>query len=137
MNRFDGSSGSAFDISGLFGSAEFTSIQNDAFNDFLNEHDPTDPVDPSFAARIESKYGIKLLGDYSDTEGNPEVDFSSTGGGIVATDITKDAKSPTTSSAVDWLELKAISGSLTQTVLLIETVGGLPPIDDVRNPRSA
>ena len=135
MDRFAGSSGSAFDISGLFGTAEFTNIQNDAFNDFLARHDLTNPFDPSFAARIESKYGIKLLGEYSDTERSPTVNFSSTGGGSVVTDVTADAKSPTSSSAVDWKEMTAKSGSLAHTVLLIDTVGGQQPIGDgVRNP---
>jgi hypothetical protein len=53
-----------FDISSLFPSAEFTSIQHDAFEDFLNSHGPN-PFDPSFAGRVESKYGVTLLGRYS------------------------------------------------------------------------
>ena len=141
LDRFSGSSGSAFDISGLSGSAEFTNIQNDAFSDFLNKHDPSDPIDPLFASRIESKYGIKLLGQYSDTEGNnggfsnPEVDFSSTGGGSVITTVTADAKSPSP-TAVDWLEMDSSSGTLASTVLLIETVAGQPPNEDVSNSQS-
>lgn len=101
-----------------------------------NLNSPTNPIDPSFAARIESKYGIKLLRNYSDTEGNPTVDFSSTGGGSVVAEVTADAKSPTSSSAVDWIEMTAKTGSLAHTALFIGTVGGLQP-KDVRNPKSA
>ena len=95
----------------------------------LNSHSPN-PFDPNFAARIEGKYGIKLLGTYNDTEGNTggfvqTVDFTSTGGSSVITDITADAPS----SSVDWLEMTATTGSFAHTVLLIETIGGLGPAD--------
>lgn len=131
--QFDGSSGSVFDISSLFPSAEFANIPGDAFKDFLNLHSP-DPFDPLFAARIESKYGIQLLGQYSDTESDtgtfiPEVDFSSTGGGSVVTHVNANAESSAIPAAVDWLEMKATSGSLAQTVLLINTVDGPQPFD--------
>jgi hypothetical protein len=130
-DRFGGSSGSAFDISSLFSSAQFMNIQFDAFEDMLNSHGPN----PFFATTVENKYGVKLLGQYSDTEGSdggfkPEVDFSSTGGGFVVTRVTADTKSPSP-TAVDWLKMHATSGSLANTVLLIGTVAGLQPIDDV------
>lgn len=102
-----------------------------------NSHS-SDPFDPSFASRVESKYGIKPLGEYTDTNGNPTVDFSSSGGGSVVTDVTVDATSPSGPSSVDWMELAAKTGSLAHTVLLIGTVGGLPPDDNnVSNSRSA
>ncbi|KAN0133461.1 hypothetical protein V8E53_008629 [Lactarius tabidus] len=128
--QFGGSSGSAFDISSLFSSAQFMNIQFDAFEDMLNSHGPN----PFFATTVENKYVVKLLGQYSDTEGSdggfkPEVDFSSTGGGFVVTRVTADTKSPSP-TAVDWLKMHATSGSLANTVLLIGTVAGLQPIDD-------
>jgi hypothetical protein len=119
-----------FDISNLVGTAEFTNIQFDAFND-MSGSGTTNPLDPTFAKTIENKYGIQRLGQYSDKDGDPEVDFSSSGGGSVVTDVTVDAKSPSNSTAVDWLETEAKSGSLAKTVLLIGTVGGQAPIDGV------
>jgi hypothetical protein len=102
----------------------------------------TDPFDPSFTAAIESKYGIKLVGTYKDAGdnkggfGSPAVDFTSSGGSSVVTSVTADAKSPSGSlTAVDWLEMRATSGSLAQTVLFIQTVGGQKPFDPfVSNP---
>jgi hypothetical protein len=126
-----------FDISNLFDLGEFTNIQFDAYTD-LSDSQTTNPLDPTFAAKVERKYGINLLGKYSDSKGETGgfnqvvVDFSSTGGGTVVTVIRVDAKSPSSTTAVDWLDLGATYGSLAQTVFLIGTVGGLQPIDDVR-----
>jgi hypothetical protein len=125
-----------FDISNLFDSGEFTNIEFDAYTD-LSDAQTTNPLDPTFAAKVESKYGIKLLGHYSDTGKSQVVDFSSTGGGSVATDVRVDSKSPSNSTgAVDWLDLGATSGSLAKTVLFIGTVGGVQPIDSVSISRS-
>lgn len=139
LDRFDASSGLTFDMTNLFSTAEFTNIATDACKDLYNSH-ATNPLDPTFATTVENKYGIKLLGQYSETENssggfNPKVDFTSTGGGSVVTDVTADATSPD-SSAVDWLQMEAISGSLAKTVFLIDTVLGQQPIGGVGISRS-
>jgi hypothetical protein len=122
-----------FDITSIFDTSEFANIQNDAFNDLINSH-TTDPFDPAFAATIESKYGIKLLGKYANTSNSADVDFSSTGGGSVDLDVTADVEAPVAPAInAAWQEMEATSGTLAKTVLLIETKGGAAPLGDVSN----
>jgi hypothetical protein len=116
-----------FDISCLYGTAEFDKVQDDAYEIWQN-------CDP-----YELHHGLKipLVGHHYFISDNgtlrPKFDFTSTGptqgnpdAFVVATKAV-DVPAPNRVQDVDWLELTAVSGKFADEVFRVDTKGGQPP----------
>jgi hypothetical protein len=119
-----------FDISSLFPSAEFNSIQNDLFSDWVG-FEGNDPNDPNLT-QITNNFNISHIGThYFIGNGNgsiqPVWDLRDTQGSqaVVVAAVIEDL--PQTPPNVDWLHLDKVSGDLADDILRIFTVGGDPP----------
>ncbi|KAH8983244.1 hypothetical protein EDB86DRAFT_3106437 [Lactarius hatsudake] len=135
----DGFAGQLFDISGLFPGSEFSQIQNDAYTDWVSQPGPsTDPFDPTFAKKVEDKYGIPLSGQHyfapSGAPGvtNPVFDFRNNGptagnpDAIVVADVTGHipTPAPTGDSDSDWQAMRGVSGKFASSIFRVSTHGG-------------
>ena len=125
-----------FDVSCLYPSSEFYSIQNDAFN-IWNACPETDPLGEGIALAIQDAYGIYVDGQHyfvmqnggleavwdmrssGEFEGNPDA--------IVFAHKIQSSPSPSGPENIDWVELTKDEGSLANTVYRINTVQGQPP----------
>ena len=137
-----------FDISCLYSTHLFTTIQDDAFN--IWQHAP-----PSLTAQeVINKLNRQptVLGQHyfvpnaNTTAGNPALspkwDFTSNAekGNAQAFFIgakVGDLPAPTGKGDVDWLQLKNVAGKLADTVYRVDTKGGQPPASVSRRRYSA
>jgi Protein of unknown function (DUF3455) len=125
-----------FEISCLFGRPEFSTIQNDAFNDWAASP-ITNPLDPWLVQLMKNKYNINVEGQYYFVEQNgglvPVWDLRSSGenagnpNAIIFAQKVKSAPSPNGPENIDWAELTKLSGGLANTVYRVDTVKGQPP----------
>jgi len=127
-----------FDISCLFGTSSFTTIQDEAFNIWQKA--------PSSVTVLEA---IKLLGgnqlilgqhyfvpNPKPAAGSPAIspkwDFTSAAdkgnaNAFVIGAKVGDLPAPTGKTDVDWLQVKNVEGALADTVYRVYTKGGQPP----------
>ena len=128
-----------FDISCLTGSFLFSTIQNDAFNIWVNA-----------SSSLTTQDVIKTLGNdplvlgqhYFVANGtdiatggpaiSPVWDFISDAGkgnaeAFVVAAVMGDIPAPTGTADVDWLQLRNVEGKLADTVYRVDTKGGQPP----------
>ena len=136
-HRSVGTVAQMFDISGLYGTSEFSQIQDDAY-DVWSKYQSTDPLEYGLADQLGSKFGIDVIGQYyfiSSSNGTlyPKFDFTSSGPDagnpeafVVATKAG-DIPSPTGSQDIDWLRLQGLSGELATNVFRVFTKAGQPP----------
>ncbi len=125
-----------YDISCLYGTPEFSTIQNDAYN-YWNPYWSSDPFEPGFSQLLKSHYDITPYGEYYFVKQNgslvPVWDLRSTGSyagnpdAIVYAQKVKGIPSPQGSYNVDWVELKKMSGGLANLIYRVDTVQGQPP----------
>jgi len=123
-----------YDISPLFGSASFSTIQQNVFDTWV-VNPITDPLDPGWTSLIQSQLGLNILGPHTFVEFNgaldPEFDFSQStnnAGNFVIAKKVGDIPDPTDPGTnIDWLQLTNVSGSLTSSVFRVLTQGGQPP----------
>ena len=125
-----------YDISCLYGTPEFSTIQNDAYN-YWNPYWSYDPFDTGYSQLLNYHYGIAPYGEYYFVQQNgslvPVWDLTSTGpyagnpDAIVYAQKDKSVPSPDGSYNVDWVELKKMSGGLANVIYRVETVQGQPP----------
>jgi len=125
-----------FDMSCLYGTPEFSTIQKDAFYDW--EARPSfDPLKPGLVKEIKDHYGITIDGDYYFVEQNgalvPVWDLRSSGpyagnpNAIVFAQKYKSTPSPDGPVNIDWVELQKLSGGLANVIYRVKTVQGQPP----------
>ena len=125
-----------FEISCLYGTPEFPTIQDVAFNDWAASP-ITNPLEPGLVQEITSKYNIKVEGQHyfvkQDDSLVPVWDLRSSGenagnpNAIVFAQKVKDAPSPDGPENVDSVELKKLSGGLANLVYRVDAVKGQPP----------
>jgi len=125
-----------YDMSCLYGTSEFSTIQKDAYN-YWNPYWSSDPFEPGYSQVLKSHYGIAPYGEYYFVEQNgslvPVWDLMSTGAyagnpdAIVYAQKVKGIPSPEGSYNVDWVELKKMSGGLANLIYRVDTVEGQPP----------
>ena len=132
LSRSIGAVAQLFDISHLYGTPEFSTIQDDAYG--IWSHCPnTDPLEHELADRLKSEFGVDLLGihDFVTFNGNlsPKFDFTETTGNsddFVVAAKTGDIPAPTPGN-VDWLALTKVAGGLANQVFRVDTNAGKPP----------
>jgi Protein of unknown function (DUF3455) len=125
-----------FDISCLYGTPEFSTIQSDAFYDW-DACPSFDPLEPGLVQEMNDHYGITVDGEYYFVEQNgalvPVWDLRSTGpfagnpNAIVFAQKYKSTPSPNGPVDIDWVELKKLSGGLANLIYRVNTVQGQPP----------
>jgi len=125
-----------FDMSCTYGTTVFSTLHNDAFDDW-NAIPSSDPKDPRLVQVMEDKHGIALVGDYYFIQQNgtlsPIWDSRSTGpfrgnpSAFVIAQKVQGIPSPDGPENVDWVELKKLSGGLATRIFRDETVKGQPP----------
>ncbi|KAF8496853.1 hypothetical protein F5888DRAFT_1703111 [Russula emetica] len=126
-----------YDISCMFGTAEFGSIQNDAF-EVWNTCNETNPFSsPGMVQQMQAQFNLTVDGQHYFVSQNGTLeavwDLSSSGqfagnpGAIVFAHKVETASSPDGPNNVPWLELKADSGQLAGTIYRLNTVQGQPP----------
>jgi hypothetical protein len=125
-----------YDISSLYGTSEFSTIQNDAYNHW-NSYWSYDPFEPGYSQLLEYNYGITIDGAYYFVEQNgsliPVWDLTSSGpyagnpNAIVYAQKVKNVPSPDGPQNIDWVELKKMSGGLANLIYRVDTVQGQPP----------
>lgn len=120
-----------FDISPLFPSPEYYSVQDDLFFGWVG-YDGDDPNDPNLTLQITDNFGISHLGQHYFIDNGsggiaPVWDFRDTLGSDAVVVAALVADLPEPSPNVDWLSLDNVSGGLADDILRIYTVGGDPP----------
>lgn len=134
-----------FDISCLYGTAEFDHVQNDAYHIWQKCHS-LDPLESNLEKELCHEFRIPLVGYHYHISDNgtllPKFDFTSTGptkgnsdAYIVATKAV-DVPAPDGLHDVDWLELKGLSGKFADEVFRVDTTGGQPPTSVSSSPLS-
>jgi Protein of unknown function (DUF3455) len=128
-----------FDVSCLFGTSEFATIQQDAYNIWNGcEASITDPLDPTLVSLFQNSFNISVVGQHYFVNGDnqtltPVFDFTSSGstngnpGAIFFGKKIEDVSSPDGNNNVDWLELQETSGQLANYIFRVYTVQGQPP----------
>jgi hypothetical protein len=127
-----------FDVSCLFGTPEFATIQTDAFEAWDSCPDSgTNPLSAAMAQQIQDRFNLTVDGQHyfvNQSNGLEAVwDLTSSGpfkgnsNAIVFAHKVKTANSPDGSDNVAWVELKKDSGGLANTVYRTNTVKGQPP----------
>jgi len=118
-----------FDISHLYGTPWFSTIQDDAY-DIWSYFPNTDPLDHGLAVSL---FGFAWLGihDFVNFNGklSPKFDFTESTGNpddFVVAAKTGDIPAPIP-GAVDWLELTNVAGGLANKVFRVDTKAGKPP----------
>lgn len=125
-----------FDISCLYGTAEFDKVQNDAYDIWQKCH-TLSPSESNLEKEYRHEFKIFLVGfHYFVNETGtlrPKFDFTSAGptkgnsDAYVVTTKAVDVPAPDSLDDVDWLELKALSGKFADEVFRVDTKGGQPP----------
>lgn len=124
-----------FDVSCLYGTQEFNTIQVDAFN-IWNDCPETSPFGEGIAQAIQDSFGLYVDGQHYFVMQNnalvPVWDLTSSGSyagnenAIVFAQVVDIAPSPDGQN-INWVELTRIGGELANTIYRINTVQGLPP----------
>ncbi|KAI0052780.1 hypothetical protein FA95DRAFT_1162258 [Auriscalpium vulgare] len=117
-----------FDITCLYGSDSFSTIQTDAYSFWYN-------VSLQTSDAVSDLTTLPLFGELyhvvgSDGSLSPEFDFTSTtfdDDAFVVTAPIASIPAPTGSSDIDWQQLNQTSGSLADQVFVVNTVAGQPP----------
>jgi hypothetical protein len=125
-----------FDVSCLFGTPAFSTIQNDAFNTW-NACPETDPLSATMAQKIQDQFNLTVDGQHYFANQNGALaavwdltssgPFSGNANAIVFAHKVQTADSPDGPDNILWVELKKDSGGLADTVYRINTVKGQPP----------
>lgn len=125
-----------FDISCLYGTPEFNTIQNDAYN-IWNACPDTDPLNPQIAQEMENQFNVTEDGQhyFSLLNGALEAvwDLTSSGpytgnpGAIAYAHKINSVASPDGPNNIAWVELVVDAGNLAKTIYRINTVAGQPP----------
>ena len=125
-----------FDVSCLYGTPEFTTIQTDAFN-VWNSCPEMNPLSAQMAQQMQDQFNLTVDGQhyFANQNGALEAiwDLTSSGpfdgnpGAIVFAHKIQTAASPDGPNNIDWVELTKDSGDLANTVYRINTVQGQPP----------
>ena len=125
-----------FDISCLYGTAEFDKVQNDAY-DILRKCDTLDPSESNLANEFSHEFNIPLVGYHYHINDNgtllPAFDLTSAGptkgnpDAFVVTTKAVDVPAPDSRHDIDWVELKGLSGKFADAVFRVDTRGGQPP----------
>jgi Protein of unknown function (DUF3455) len=126
-----------YDISCIWETQEFESIQDEAF-EIWSKYSGSDPFEESVRHDIEQTWHIEVIGQHHFIEENhtlfPEFNFTSAGvtDNFVVANKTADSPAPRNSSEnIDWLELKKANvpnpGQLANEVFRVFTRGGQPP----------
>ncbi len=120
----------------MFGTAEFATIQNDAFNLWSNCNS-MDPYDAGMAQDMQNQFNLAVDGQHYFVNLNGALsavwDLTSSGqfngnpGAIVFAHKIQTAPSPDGSNNIAWVELKKDSGALADTIYRVNTVQGQPP----------
>jgi hypothetical protein len=136
VRRSAGTVAQMLDISRLYGTNEFSRVQDDAYYIWSN-YSSTDPYDSGLTVLLNRKLGVDLLGQYYFINGTndtvvPKWDFTSSGPDkgnpnafVVATRVG-DIPAPD-SQNIDWVELNRTSGELANEVIRVNTKAGQPP----------
>ena len=125
-----------FDISCVYGQPEFSTIQTVAFDDWAASSS-TNPLEPELVQLMKDKFNINVEGQHYFVSQNnslvPVWDLRSSGentgnpNAIVFAEKVKSAPSPNGPENVDWVELKKLSGGLSNQVYRVDSVKGQPP----------
>jgi Protein of unknown function (DUF3455) len=126
-----------FDISCLYGTPEFTTVQDDAYTMWTKT--------PSFITtdQIISTFGSKspVLGQHyfiDNPDGSstisPVWDFTTgaekgNAAGFILAAVVNELPAPTGSDDVNWVQLKRIDGELADAVYRVDTKAGQPPAE--------
>ncbi|KAH9956167.1 hypothetical protein BC827DRAFT_1233208 [Russula dissimulans] len=132
-----GADAELYDISCIWETQEFESIQDEAF-EIWSKYSGSDPFEESVRHDIERTWHIEVIGQHHFIEENhtlfPEFNFTSAGvtDNFVVANKTADSPAPRNSSEnIDWLELKKANvpnpGQLANEVFRVFTRGGQPP----------
>ena len=124
-----------YDITCLYGQAEFDKIQIDAYDIWQKCH-TLDVSESNLIPEFLHKFNIPLVGYHYFINDNgtlrPKFDFTSAGSTkgnpdafVVATKAV-DVPAPSHCD-IDWLELTALSGKLANEVFRVYTRAGQPP----------
>jgi hypothetical protein len=126
-----------YDISCLYGSPEFETIQDDAYDVWSACPGDMDPLNPVITQRIGDLFNVNVTGQhyFSMKNGNLEAVWDLTSSGpykgnqdaIVFAHKIKTYSSPEGPENIDWVELVKDSGELASTIYRINTVKGQPP----------
>ncbi|KAI9466612.1 hypothetical protein BJY52DRAFT_1182167 [Lactarius psammicola] len=133
----DGAVAQLFDITSLYGTPEFSRIQDDAY-DIWSDCPTSDPLEHGLAVRLNRKFGIDVVGQHyfvnsSTGSLSPKFDFTSSGptagnpDAFVVAVRAGDIPAPTCSQDIDWLELNGVDGKLASEVFRVDTNAGKPP----------
>jgi len=125
-----------FDVSCLFGTPKFDTIQSDSFN-LWNTSPSNDPLDGGLAQQMQTQFNLTVDGQHYFVEQNGNLSavwdltssgpFSGNPGAIVFAHPIQTADSPDGPDNIAWVELKKDSGELANTIYRINTVKGQPP----------
>ncbi len=125
-----------FDISCLFKTPEFATIQTDAFN-IWNSCPSENPLEPAMAQVMQKQFNLTVDGQHYFVKPGNALEavwdltssgpFAGNSGAIVFAHPIQTAPSPDGSDNIKWVELKKISGGLANTVYRVNTVKGQPP----------
>jgi len=137
LDRSVGTVAQMFDITSLYGTPEFSQIQDDAY-DTWSDCPTTDPLEPGLAFRLNRKFGIDVVGQYYFINGStgglsPKFDFTSSGptagnpDAFVVAAKAGDIPAPTCSQDIDWVELNGVDGKLASVIFRVDTNAGKPP----------
>jgi hypothetical protein len=136
VRRSAGTVAQMLDISRLYGTDEFSRVQDDAYYIWSN-YSSTDPYEGGLTVLLNRKLGVDLLGQYYFINGTngalvPKFDFTSSGPNkgnleafVVATRVG-DIPAPVPQN-IDWVELNRTSGKLANEVIRVNTKAGQPP----------
>lgn len=124
-----------YDISCLYGTSEFSTIQSDSYN-YWNSYWSFDPFDPGYSQELKYHYDIAPFGEYYFVEQNgsliPVWDLTHTEpyagnpDAIVYAQKVNSVPSPDGPDNVAWVELKKLSGDLANGIYRVDTVQGQP-----------
>jgi hypothetical protein len=125
-----------FDVSCLYGTPEFATIQNDAFN-VWNSCPELDPLNAHIAQEMQNQFNLTVDGQHYFANQNGALEaiwdltssgpFAGNSGAIVFAHKIQTAASPDGDNNILWVELTKDSGELANTVYRVNTVQGQPP----------
>jgi hypothetical protein len=138
IHRNVGAVAELFDISCLFGTSSFTTIQDEAFNMW---HKAPSSVTAQEAIKLLGRNQFILGQHYfvpnpKPAAGSPAIspkwDFTSAAdkgnaNAFVIGAKVGDLPAPTGKTDVDWLQVKNVEGALADTIYRVYTKGGQPP----------
>jgi hypothetical protein len=121
----------------MFGTAEFGPIQTDVFG-VWNTSNETDPFSsPGMVQQMQAQFNLTVDGQHYFVDQNSTLEavwdltssgqFATNPGAIVFAHKVQTAPSPDGPNNIPWVELKADSGQLADTIYRVNTVQGQPP----------